>query len=362
MPLWIRKKMETVPLSKHTMTRRRIAALALAGVLAAGGGGVAYTKQKQAVKTASSVETTVVKRTTFTKSVTSSGKTKAAKSAELKFQTSGKLTWVGVKEGDRVEAYQAIAKLDAREVQKDLENELRDYSKQRNDFEEMWRVTYKGTKDPQTALTDTVKRILEKNQWDLEKAVLDVEIEDLSVEYATLTTPIAGIVTRVDTPVAGVNITPATAVFEVIDPDSLVFEATVDEVDIAHIAVGSKATVALDAYPNMPFDGAVTKIAFSAKTSSGGATVFPVEISMASASAVRIGMNGDVTITADTQENALVVPSEAVREDEKGTYVYRKEGKTYEKTPVVTGARGDEEVVIRSGLIEGDTVAVKGIK
>lgn len=342
------------------MTRRRIATLALAGVLAAGGGGVAYSKLQQVTKTDSAVQTTVVKRTTFTKTVASSGKTKAARSVELKFQTSGKLTWVGVKEGDRVSAYQAIAQLDPREVQKNLEKALRDYSSQRNDFEEMWRVTYKGIKDPQTALTDTVKRILEKNQWDLEQAVADVELKHLSVEYATLTTPIAGIVTRVDTPVAGVNITPATAVFEVVDPDSLVFEASVDEVDAANIAIGRRATVSLDAFPDTPFQGSVSKIAFAAKTSSGGATVFPVEVAIATSSAIRIGMNGDVAIEVDTQEDSLVIPAEAVREEGKGSFVYKKEGKTYKRIPVELGARSDGEVVVRSGLTEGDEVVVKG--
>ncbi len=342
------------------MTKRRIAALTLAGVLAASGGGIAYTKNQQAVNTASAVQTSVVKRTTFTKTVTSSGKTKATRAVELKFQTSGKLTWVGVKEGDRVTAYQAIAKLDVREVQKNLEKALRDYAAQRNDFEEMWRVTYKGMKNPDSALTDTVKRILEKNQWDLEQAVADVELKHLSVEYATLTTPIAGIVTRVDTPVAGVNITPATAVFEVVDPDSLVFEASVDEVDAAGIAIGKSATVTLDAFPDSPFTGSVSSIAFAAKTSSGGATVFPVEISIATSSAVRIGMNGDVAVEADTQEDALVMPTEAVRENGKVSFVYKKEGKTYKKVPVELGTRSDGEVIVRSGLTEGDEVVIKG--
>ncbi|MBI5620785.1 efflux RND transporter periplasmic adaptor subunit [Candidatus Gottesmanbacteria bacterium] len=342
------------------MTKRKIAALALAGVLAAGGGGAAYTKQQQAVKTVSAIQTAVVKRMTFTKSIASSGKTKAVRAVELKFQTSGKLTWVGVKEGDRVEAYQAIAQLDSREVQKNLENELRDYVKQRNDFDEMWRVTYKGVNNPQTALTDTVKRILEKNQWDLEKAVLDVELKHLSLEYSTLVTPIAGIVTRVDTPVAGINITPATAVFEVVDPGSLVFEASVDEVDAASLAVGKTATITLDAFPDTPFAGTISKIAFTAKTSSGGATVFPVEVAIASVSAMRIGMNGDVVIKADTQENILIIPSEALRENGSESYVYKKQGKTYTKTTVELGSRSDGEVVVGSGLLEGDEVVVKG--
>lgn len=321
-----------------------------------------YIKLQQAAKIASSVQTTPAKRTTFTKTITSSGKTKAKKAAELKFQTSGRLTWVGVKVGDRVSAHQTIATLDRREVQKTLEKALRDYSSERNDFEEMWRVTYKGTKDPQTALNDTAKRILEKNQWDLEKAVADVELKHLAVEYATLTTPVAGFVTRVDTPLAGINITSATAVFEVVDPDSILFEASVDEVDVAGVSVGKPATVSLDAFAGTPFTGMVSSIAFSAQTSSGGATVFPVEISIATSSALRIGFNGDVTIEADTQENALVIGADAVREDEKGSFVYKKVGKSYKKTPIEVGMRSESAVVVRYGLVEGDHVVIKGFQ
>ena len=95
----------------------------------------------------------------------------AEKAVELKFQASGKLTWVGAKEGDTVTAYQALAGLDRREVQKNLEKALRDYSSERNDFEQTWRVTYDG-KTPNDAFNDTVKRILEKTNGILEKAVL----------------------------------------------------------------------------------------------------------------------------------------------------------------------------------------------
>lgn len=345
------------------MAKRNIVTLALAGVLAVGGGGVVYQRQQAtAASVKSSVKTAVVRRTTFEKTITSSGKTKAKKSVDLKFQTSGKLTWVGVKEGDHVSAYQAIAALDIREVQKNLEKALRDYSSERNDFEETWRVTYKGMKNPDSALTDTVKRILEKNQWDLEKSVLDVELKHLSLEFATLITPIAGIVTQVDTPVAGVNITPATAVFEVVDPDSLVFEASVDEVDVGEVAIGREATVMLDAYPNTPFEGHISSIAYAAKASSGGATVFPVEIAITatSSSTLRIGLNGDVSIRTSTLPDALIVPAESIRDEGDKLFVYKKTGTGYTKIFVEIGDRSDSTVVITSGLEEGDEIVVKG--
>lgn len=310
--------------------------------------------------TATQIKTATVTKKTFIKSVQSSGKTKADKSAELKFQTSGKLTWVNVKEGDTVAAYQAIAGLDLREVQKTLDKALRDYSNERNDFEETWRVTYSGIQNPTTALTDTAKRILQKNQWDLDKAVLDVELKYLAVEYATLVTPIAGIVAHIDTPVPGVNITPATAVFEIVDPSSLVFAANIDEVDIGILSLGQTASIALDAFPDATFSGKVSYISYISETSAGGATVFPVRLAFDEPQKLRIGLNGDVSIEAYRQENTLVIPIEAVREEESAKFVYRKKDGAYEKVPVTIGQQNDDTAEVLAGLSEGDLVVTKG--
>ncbi len=309
----------------------------------------------------SAVAVAAVTPKTLVKTISSSGKTKAKRSAVLKFQTGGKLTWVGVSQGDRVYAYQAVAKLDPREVEKILKESLIDYSKQRNDFEETWRVAYKGTHNPDEALTDTIKRILQKNQWDLDRAVLDVELKALAVEYATLTSPIDGIVTKVSTPVAGVNVLATTEIVEIADPDSLVFEANIDEVDVGNLMLAQSASVALDAFPDATFSGKISSIAYASQLSSGGATVFPVEISFDSPQALRMGLNGDVTITTATVSDALVVPLAAIREENGGSkYVYKKSGETYQKTAVETGLGNDDDVIIASGLVQGDQVVVKG--
>lgn len=341
------------------MPKRTIIILicALAVLLASG----VFVRQRMLVAaTKTEIQTKTVTKMDFVKTVSSSGKTKAAKSVDLKFQTSGKLTWVGVKEGDHVNAYQALASLDQREVQKNLQNALLDYSKQRNDFEETWRVTYNGTQDPNTALTDTIKRILQKNQWDLDKSVIDVELQALAVEYSTLVTPIAGIVTSIDTPVAGVNITPATAVFTVVDPSSIEFEANADETDVGNLKLGQKASMTLDAYPEATFSGTVSYISYASQLSAGGATVFPVRIAFDNPQDVRIGLNGDVTIDSVDMPQVLVVPVEAIREETGGKYVYKKVGTSYVKTPVQTGLQNDTQAIITDGLTEGDIVVTKG--
>lgn len=306
-----------------------------------------------------SVTTVKAKNISFQKKLTSSGKTKADRSVDLKFQTSGKLAWVQVKEGDYVNAYQALAGLDARDVQLTLEKSLRDYAAERNDFDQS--VVDSPASKPSDAANDRVRRILEKNQWDLDKAVLDVEFKHLAVEYSTLVTPIAGIVTGVDTPVAGVNITPATAVFSVADPSSIIFVANVDETEVGSLSVGQRASIFLDAYPDNTFDGVISYISYTAEQSSGGATVFPVKISFAvSGQSVRIGLNGDIEIVTEELPKALVIPTEALRENDDGTYVHRLAGSEYIKTPVTVTSRNDDVVVVTKGLSEGDFVVTKG--
>lgn len=287
-----------------------------------------------------SLQIFTAKKQTITQTVSSSGKVKASQQVDLKFQTSGLLTWVGVKEGDQVKKWQAIAQLDKRELQKNLEKTLKDYSNERNDYEEMYRVTYRGQK-PEDALTDTAKRILEKNQWDLEKSVLDVELKDISLKLATLVSPIDGLVTHIDTPVAGVNITPAGAIFSVANPEQMIFEAEVDEVDIANIKIDQRATISLDAYPEEKIQGKVTKINFEAITTKGGGTAFKIEIALPQNEDLRFktGMNGDAQITIGEKEMALAVPNEAI---------YYKDGKPFVK--VLGNNQKPKEVEVKIGL------------
>lgn len=325
-------------------------------------GFIFWANKVAAQKVNASITTTKVTQRNFVKTLSSSGKTQADKSVELKFQTSGKLAWVGVKEGDKVNAYQALAGLDVREVQKNLEKALRDYSNERNDFEEARQITY-GTRKTDAVnnlLNDTVARILQKNQWDLDKAVLDVELKSLAIGFATLITPIAGIVTHIDTPIAGVNITPATSVFAVADPESLVFEANVDEVDVGGISIGQSAIIKLDAFPDATFSGTISHISYVSEQSSGGATVFPVKVAFANPQQLRIGLNGDITIEIHREDNVLTVPTEAIREEKNTTYVYKKTGTTFQKIMVTVGAKNEDDVIITSGLNENDLVVTKG--
>lgn len=68
-----------------------------------------------------------------------------------------------------------------------------------------------------------------------------------------------------------------------------------------------------------------------------------------------------VALRLTTQNDAMVVPNQAVQTGQEGPYVFVvKADKTVESRPVVTGVRIDQELVVEKGLVPGETVVTEG--
>jgi len=290
--------------------------------------------------------------------VMASGEVKAETEVSLKFQTSGQLAWVGVKEGDKVKKWQALASLDKRALEKQLQQELIDFQKEYRDLDQS-RDDYDSS-----SISDEIKRILNDHQDDLNRSVLDVEINQLTLKYATLISPISGIVTQVDIPVAGVNITPATASFVIADPSSLVFQANVDETEVGKTKVGQEIKLILDAYPDEEIELNLDQIGFTSTVTSGGGTAFPIKVKLPveQEEKYRLGMNGDLEIIIAARQGVLTIPFEAVRDNGDGSYVWLKTANEFVKQPVETGFSNDFYTQILTGINPGDQVVVAGFK
>lgn len=303
-------------------------------------------------------ETVKVLKSDITQSISASGEIKAEKQVTLNFQNSGQLAWVGVSEGNRVKKWQAIASLDKREVEKNLKKRLLDYMNERWDFEQIHDdYNIEGRPLEKVILTDAEKRILEKAQFDLDNAVLDVEIRDLAIKLATLITPIEGIVTNIDTPISGVNITPVQE-FVIADPARMRFVANVDEADISLVQLGQKVIISLDAFPEEKFEGRLERIAFASKTTSGGGTAFEIEVSLPENKdeKFKIGMNGDAEIIIEERQSVLTLPLEAIKIQDSQTFVQALENRKIRLVPVQKGLESETDVEIESGVSEGQIV------
>lgn len=297
------------------------------------------------------IETQKVMRGDVVQSLAVNGSVASSENAGLNFLTGGKLTYLGVKKGDSVNKGQVIATLDLRSVQKNLELALRDYAKQRNTFEQT-KDTYKDQ-----VVTDQVKRVLENNQYDLDKAVLSTELQDLSRQNSSLISPISGVVTRADVDVSGTNIS-ATTTFVVSNVDDLVFNAEVDEADIGKVQEGMPVKITLDAYPNQTITLPVDSIDYASHTTSTGGTSYYVKMSLSNNAGdqYRIGMNGDADIILNQKNNVLKIPTSAITDKE---FVYVQNGSKFAKKKITIGLQSDTESEVLEGLTEQDVVVVQ---
>jgi len=313
---------------------------------------------QQRVKDNEKQEVIVLKKQNLKEILTLSGNIDAEEKVNLRFQASGRLAWVGVKEGDYVKKYQAIASLDKRDLKNRLDKYLNNYLKQRNNFEQT-KDDYQEMYEFSTGdIHEKAKRILENNQYDLNNAVLDVEYQNLLLEYADIFTPIEGIVTKVEVPRAGVNITPANANFEIVNPKTFYFSANVEQADVVKIKEGMKGRLLFDAFSDFEDEVKISYISFVPQSGEVG-TVYKVKISFSEKTRqlpLRLGMTGDVEFVLKERNAVIALPSRFIKNDAKGSYVIIKEGNKNIKKYIKTGEEIDGKIVIESGLKEGDKV------
>jgi HlyD family secretion protein len=286
-----------------------------------------------------------------------SGTVDANEKATLQFQTSGKLVWVGVKEGDSVSSGQVIASLDQHSLRKNLEKDLKDFSTQRLSLDQ-FRDDNKNSNigQPNKYLTDQLTRLAQQDQNSLDKSILNVELDSLSLELANLVSPISGIITHIDQPVAGVNITPATARILVVNPQNLYLLGTVDQQDIAKIKQEARAKIVFDAFPEAIYYGAVSYIAFAPDGGDNNSYSIKVSIPAEAVSQLRLAMGAEITIVTDKKNNVLALPPEAIIDENGRKYVSILKDDKPVKHKITTGLETDDFVEVTGGLQNHDVV------
>jgi len=163
-------------------------------------------------------------------------------------------------------------------------------------------------------------------------------------------------------PTVGSAVSPASAPFSIVYFDSLLFNAQVDEADVAKVKEGQAVYITLDAIPAETFETVVERIDRTSVLTPTGGTAFPVLMRLRDAGdRVLLGMNGSVDIEIDTVQNAVTVPVEAVLDDAGESYVFVVRGGKVERVHVVTGRLTDTRAQILEGLVAGDDVAVSGL-
>jgi HlyD family secretion protein len=297
-------------------------------------------------------------------------------------------------EKERIEASKAtVVGLEAslEQAENDLQRkkglyETRDISKA--DFDQ---VKYKV--DSLRADKESAKHNLEAAQRNLVVMKHNLDAADARIaeakemlSYTIITSPINGVVTRVNAKVGEMVMTgtmnnPGTVIMEVSDLSRMLAVAEIDEADVGNLEIGQEATVTVLAFGNIVFKGVVDEVALKHRISNTGTRYYRTEILLdndPNVSKLYTGLTGHVDIKTRKHADILKVPSQAVlarqvdelpleirdkncEVDKNKTFVtvvYRFVDGKATVTPVKMGKSDLMYTIIESGLKEADKVIV----
>jgi RND family efflux transporter MFP subunit len=164
----------------------------------------------------------------------------------------------------------------------------------------------------------------------------------------------------------GDEVHPGQQFMKIVDTRSMQMEASVSQADATELRIGQIATVGLDAFPGLQFSGKIYSIGAMAVKGMWDTYYIrnvPVRIAIQGSDARLIpDLSAWAHVRLDLQENATIVPAEAVRSEGGQTVVFVKRDKGFEKRPVELGLRTTTQAAVLAGLRPGEQVALGPVK
>jgi len=221
-------------------------------------------------------------------------------------------------------------------------------------------------------------------QHNLEAADARIAQAQEALTYTTITSPINGVVTRINAEVGELVVTgtmnnPGTVIMEVADLSQMLVVAQVDEADVGKLKVGQIATVHMDAFADREFAGVVDSIALAHDMTFSRTKYYRTEILLNDAGEkLHSGLTAHVDIKTRSHTDVLKLPTQAVlgrevdslpldvRENSAevdasktfATVVYRYADGKAVVTPVKIGQSDLTHTIILSGITEQDKIVV----
>ena len=281
-----------------------------------------------------------------------SGALKAVNSAIVKARVPGELQGLTVREGDRVEAGQVIARVESTEYA----DRVRQAQQQADAAKAQVEIAQRQV-DNNAALVrqgfisktaaDNSLASLNTAQANHRAAQAGIDVLRKSLADTVLRAPISGQVSqRLAQP--GERVAPEARIVEIVDLSRLELEASISPADSVAVRVGQQALLRIEGVAQ-PVAATVARINPSAQAGSRSVLIY---LTVAAQPGLRQGLFAQGQLATETQR-ALAVPLNAVRTDKPLPYVQVVEGDRIAHRTVQTGVRGQ---------VDGELwVAVQGV-
>ncbi len=304
------------------------------------------------------------------KNRTFSGVSKTDKTIKLSFRSTGVITKLDIKLGQKVKKGKLLAKLDNKQARLSYENaksSMNSAKSQMNtaklNLDRVRSLYEKGS----SALSnfESAKNSFATAQQNYQSAERNVKIQKEQINFGYLYAPEDGVIATVTSEIDE-NVSPGQTVAILNSGTNMQISLGLPESIINRVKQGMSVNVHFTSFKDKTFSAEVTEIspALDANTST-----YPVSVRIADLTdEIKSGMTADVTFNfggENTAKKVLVVPAHAVGEDSNGRFVFLiEEGEvtTVKKKKVVIGQLTAEGFEIKSGLSPGEKIAVAGLQ
>jgi len=210
-------------------------------------------------------------------------------------------------------------------------------------------TAYQQTTEELLSASQTAyEALISPNPNDLAAAQAKVEAAQANLNNLAITAPFTGEILSVEQHPGDV-VSAGSLALALADRATVYIDAQVDEADIAQVTVGSPATITMDALPGQTLNGRVTFINPNGQTAAG-LVRYSVRVELDPVdSPLLLGATADISIQAGESHSVLVVPINAVQNDEGGEFV-----------TVIDSDGSTHRVAVESGEVSGDQVMVNG--
>jgi len=254
-------------------------------------------------------------------SISATGTLNADTTVQVGSQVSGRIARIYVDFNSVVKRGQLLAQLDPTFLNAALNQSKAGVARARATLNQSER-DYNRTKDlfakilVSQADMDAAVTNLESAKAGLEQSEASLEGADVNLRYATITSPISGVVISraVDVGQTVAASLSAPTLFTIAnDLKKMQVQASVDEADIGNVKVSQKVSFRVDSYPEERFEGVVTQVRL-APVITQNVVNYTVIISVSNPDLKLMpGMTATVSIEVDKREDVLRAPIQAIR-------------------------------------------------
>jgi membrane fusion protein (multidrug efflux system) len=276
------------------------------------------------------------------------GETEAYEDVQVAANTSGRVEWIGPREGQAVKKGDLLAKIDVSALKASLEHaraafELADdlYQRRRRLFENKI----------------IAREELDQSETQLKLAAADLEQIKVRYNHGFPKSPITGIINHLYLE-AGEYAEAGKPIANIVNIDQIKINVQVPELDVRYVKKGQLTPVKIDAFAERNLNGIVDYVAFKADPATK--TFLVRSLVENPAHEIRPGMIGRVAFVRRAIADALAAPLFAVLDKGGERIVFiEKDGVALSRS-ISTGVIEGDRVQITSGLEAGDQLIIRG--